>query len=93
MTAAGLRLVAAGKKSGEWQKARVRERTTMAPRDLAAALAGNAAARSCFEGFAASYRKLYIAWVEDAKRPETRQRRIATVVARSARGQKPGMDM
>ena len=93
MTAAGLRLVAAGKKSGEWQKARVRERTTMVPRDLAAALAGNAVARSCFEGFAASYRKLYIAWVEDAKRPETRQRRIATVVARSARGQKPGIDM
>ncbi len=93
MTEAGLRLVEAGKKSGEWRKARVRERTTSIPKDLAAALAGNAVARSCFEGFAPSYRKTYIAWVEDAKRPETRQRRIATVVARSARGRKPGIDM
>ncbi len=93
MTEAGRRLVAAGKKSGQWQKARVRERTTAVPEDLAAALARNASARSLFEGFAPSYRKLYVAWVEDAKRPETRRRRIATVVARAAQGRKPGIDM
>ena len=92
MTEAGLLMVEAGKKSGQWQKARLRERTTV-PKDLAAALAANAAARSFFGGLAPSYRKLYVAWLEDAKRPETRQRRIATVVARSARGQKPGIDM
>jgi uncharacterized protein YdeI (YjbR/CyaY-like superfamily) len=93
MTEAGLLAVAAGKKSGQWQKARALARTTALPKDLALALESNPAARSFFAGLAPSYRKLYVAWVEDAKRPQTRQRRVATVLARAARGRKPGIDM
>ena len=37
-----------------------------------------------------SYRNNYIHWIEDAKREETRARRVAQVVERAARGLKPG---
>ncbi|MBN1610847.1 MAG: YdeI/OmpD-associated family protein [Polyangiaceae bacterium] len=36
---------------------------------------------------------MYVAWVLTAKRAETRARRIQTVVSRSARGVKPGIDL
>lgn len=93
MTEAGLALVAAAKASGEWQRAAERERTDVVPDDLAAALARNRKAHDAFAAFAPGYRKLYIAWVQDAKRPETRQRRVRTVVERSAAGRKPGIDL
>jgi uncharacterized protein YdeI (YjbR/CyaY-like superfamily) len=35
-----------------------------------------------------SYRKLVLYWIADAKRPETRARRIADLIARSARGER-----
>ncbi|WP_342315576.1 YdeI/OmpD-associated family protein [Lysobacter sp. FW306-1B-D06B] len=47
------------------------------PDDLAAGLRGNAKARATFEGFAPSYRRDYIEWIVEAKREDTRQRRLA----------------
>jgi uncharacterized protein YdeI (YjbR/CyaY-like superfamily) len=38
-------------------------------------------ARRFFESLATFYRKGYIRWIEQAKRPETRDRRIAETVA------------
>jgi Bacteriocin-protection, YdeI or OmpD-Associated/Domain of unknown function (DUF1905) len=62
------------------------ERTVEVPRDLARAL--KAAERRTFDGMAYSHRKEYVLWVEDAKRPETRARRIEQVRAKLAeRGQ------
>jgi uncharacterized protein YdeI (YjbR/CyaY-like superfamily) len=90
MTAAGLALVQAAKDSGEWDRATQRERTTEVPADLEAALRRNGRARQNFHGLAPSHRKMYIAWIVDAKREKTRQRRIREVVARAARNLKPG---
>jgi Bacteriocin-protection, YdeI or OmpD-Associated/Domain of unknown function (DUF1905) len=50
------------------------------PPDLAEALAGDDAARKTFEGFSYSHRKQYVDWIEEAKREETRLRRIEKAV-------------
>lgn len=52
---------------------------TVAP-DLTAALDGDAAARRFFDGLSYSHRREYVEWIEEATRPETRQRRIAKAV-------------
>lgn len=50
------------------------------PADLGKALAGKAAARKYFDGLTPGYRREYIEWVVQAKRPETRLQRIETTV-------------
>lgn len=56
------------------------------PSDLAAALKKNARARATFEAFSPSHRREYIEWIEEAKRPETRAKRIATTLKWLAEG-------
>jgi uncharacterized protein YdeI (YjbR/CyaY-like superfamily) len=56
------------------------------PPDLAEALRAHDAARATFEGFPPSHRRDYIEWIEDAKRDETRRRRLATAIAWLAEG-------
>ena len=50
------------------------------PPDLAAALAADGAARTTFEALAPSHRKEWVRWIEEAKKPETRTRRLARTV-------------
>jgi hypothetical protein len=50
------------------------------PSDLAEALAGEAQARKNFERLSYSHRKEYVDWIEEAKRDETRRRRIEKTV-------------
>jgi hypothetical protein len=47
------------------------------PEALASALAGDSAASAAFDALAYTHRKEYARWVEEAKRDETRQRRVA----------------
>jgi len=47
------------------------------PEALADALAKDAAARAAFDGLAYTHRKEYARWIEEAKRDETRERRVA----------------
>lgn len=49
--------------------------------DLAAAIEAVPTARRHFESLATFYRNGFVRWVEQAKRPETRARRIDEVVA------------
>jgi hypothetical protein len=53
------------------------ERTVEVPEALATALAGDQPAREAFDGLAYTHRKEYARWVDEAKREETRQRRVA----------------
>ncbi len=46
------------------------------PEDLAAALAGEPGLQARFDALAASHRRQYVDWVVEAKRPQTRQRRV-----------------
>ncbi|MGF1549783.1 MAG: YdeI/OmpD-associated family protein [Sphingomonadaceae bacterium] len=58
------------------------------PGDLRAALDAEPAAAATFESFAPSHRREYVEWVIEAKRSETRARRIAQAVALMAEGKK-----
>jgi uncharacterized protein YdeI (YjbR/CyaY-like superfamily) len=58
------------------------------PPDLEAAFAGNAAARATFEGFPASARRDYLDWLADAKRAETRAKRLDQTVEWLAEGKR-----
>jgi hypothetical protein len=50
------------------------------PDDLAAALGTDPALRARFDALAFTHRKEFARWVAEAKRPETRQRRIAQAI-------------
>jgi uncharacterized protein YdeI (YjbR/CyaY-like superfamily) len=58
------------------------------PPEFAAALAGNPAAKATLEGFAPSHRREYVEWIAEAKRPETRAKRIAQAIEWLAEGKK-----
>lgn len=55
-------------------------RTVEVPDDLATALSQKPGARAAFDAAAPSKRKEFVRQVEDAKTPETRERRIAKIV-------------
>jgi len=52
-------------------------RVVEVPDDLSAALAGDAEAAAAFERLAYTHRREYVIWITDAKKPETRARRVA----------------
>lgn len=58
------------------------ERTVEVPDDLAAALDADPAVRAAFDALAYSHRKEHVRAVLDAKKPETRARRIEAAVAK-----------
>ena len=82
-------LVEEAKRRGTWDQA-ASGRLDVTPPDLEAALAGVPAALARWKTWAPTHRRQYVYWVLDAKRPETRARRIADVVRRAAAGLRPG---
>lgn len=58
------------------------------PEDLTAALRANAPASATFEAFPPSCRREYVDWVTEAKRPETRAKRVAQAVEWMAEGKR-----
>ena len=89
MTPAGMALVEEAKRRGTWDDA-TSGRLEVTPPDLEAALAEVPVAQGHWSAWAPSHRRQYIYWVLDAKRPETRARRVADVVRRAAAGIRPG---
>lgn len=57
-------------------------RTVEVPADLAAALASEPGAAKAFEALSYTNRREYVRWIEEAKRTETRDRRVETTVNR-----------
>jgi hypothetical protein len=56
------------------------------PDALAAALADDDAARAAYEALAFTHRKEFARWVAEAKRPETRDRRVAETLTMLSEG-------
>jgi len=56
------------------------------PADLAAALRGNPRAAETYSAFSPSHKREYIEWISEAKRPETRARRVAQTVGQLSAG-------
>lgn len=74
LVAKAVALIESGVKAPQMKK----PRTEMAiPDDFAAALPRNAAASASFDSFSPSKRRDYLEWISDAKRPDTRAKRIA----------------
>src|SRR5436305_10691454 len=61
------------------------------PAYIEAALRENGVAWTNFTHLAPSYRRLYVGWIENAKREETRRRRLAEAVGRLERNEKLGL--
>lgn len=58
------------------------------PADLLTLLDQSAEASAFFGGLAPSHRKAYIQWIEEAKRPETREARVRKTIEKLTQGQK-----
>jgi uncharacterized protein YdeI (YjbR/CyaY-like superfamily) len=54
--------------------------------DIEEALRSNTAALSTFEGLPPSHKREYLNWIDEAKREDTRRRRIAGMIERLTSG-------
>jgi uncharacterized protein YdeI (YjbR/CyaY-like superfamily) len=61
-------------------------RTVRVPSHLRAALKEDPAVAKAFAALSFTHRREYVEWVEEAKRPKTRSRRIAGTVRARPRG-------
>jgi hypothetical protein len=66
----------------------VEPRQVAIPQDLSAALAGHPQALAFFMGLSYTHQKEYVRWIGEARRPETRQARIARTVDNLSQGKK-----
>lgn len=84
---AGLAAIEAAKASGAWTALDDVENLVV-PDDLAAAFAAHPGAAKHWEAFPPSVRRAILVWILDAKRPETRARRIAETASEAAAGRR-----
>jgi len=89
MRPAGLREVERAKADGRWDAAYDAPSTAQVPDDLLRELGKNERARKFFETLDGRNRYAILYQIQDAKRPETRARRIAKYVAMLAEQEKP----
>ena len=86
MRPAGLDQVRSAQADGRWDAAYESQAAATVPPDFAAALAANPSAEAFFATLTGARRYAFLYRIADAKRPETRARRIATFVAVLAEG-------
>ena len=89
MKAAGLKEVEAAKKDGRWKAAYASQAQIKVPTDLTKALARVPKAKRFFAALDAKNRYAILFQIEDAKKPETRARRIKKFVQMCREGVKP----
>jgi len=87
MRPAGLAQVEAARADGRWEAAYAGPASATVPADLRAALDANPPAAAFFATLRGANRYAILYRVQDAKRPETRARRIARFVAMLERGE------
>lgn len=88
MKPAGLAAVEAAKADGRWDAAYASPSRMTVPEDLEAALRRNPAAEEAFRSLDSRNRYAILYRIHDAKKPETRTRRIEKFVDMLARGEK-----
>lgn len=89
MQPAGLAAVQAAKANGRWERAYAGSATIEVPDDLRAALAEDGRAAATFAELSAQNRYAILYRIGEARRSETRARRIADFVAALAAGKTP----
>ncbi|MBD2490040.1 YdeI family protein [Aulosira sp. FACHB-615] len=88
MTEFGLAKIADAKEDGSWTSLDAIE-ALIIPLDLQQALAANSWANLNFAAFSNSTKKNILFWIENAKRPETRLKRIEQTVTSAAQNRNP----
>jgi len=88
MRPAGLAEVEAAKADGRWDAAYVGQRAATVPDDLQRELDRNEAARDFFARLDSANRYAILYRLQEAKKPETRERRLRKFIAMLARGEK-----
>ena len=76
MQAAGREQIDLAQRDGRWESAYDSHRTATVPEDLQQALDENPRARDFFATLGSQRRYTILYWIQDAKKPETRARRI-----------------
>lgn len=66
----------------------VEERVITVPADLKRAFKSEEEAKAAFEKLSYTHKREYVMWIEEAKREETRQRRIAKTIEMLKQGRK-----
>lgn len=82
MTSAGLEMIADARTHGQWDAAFVREDTSQIPPELAEALSRDPKAEQAFQELTESKKKQYLHWLLSARRSETKEKRIRTILDR-----------
>lgn len=88
MRPAGLAEVEAAKADGRWEAAYEGQRTAEVPPDLRRELDAHPAARKFFDSLDGANRYAIVYRLDEAKKPETRERRLHKFVAMLERGEK-----
>lgn len=88
MRSAGLAEVEAAKTDGRWEAAYAGQRTARVPEDLQRELEANPAAGDFFAQLDSANRYAIVYRLDEAKKPETRERRLRKFIAMLERGEK-----
>ena len=88
MRAPGLRAIEVARANGRWEKAYEGPREMTVPEDFEKALKKNSKARKFFETLNSKNRYAVLYRIQDARKPETRARRIESFIAMLAEGKK-----
>jgi uncharacterized protein YdeI (YjbR/CyaY-like superfamily) len=91
MTEAGMSKIREAKESGEWFKQPAKRETLVIPAFMQDTLAKNKKAFAYFNGLADSYKRQYVAWVSNAKRDDTRNKRLAEAITLLEQNMKLGL--
>lgn len=88
MMPAGLSKIEAARQNGSWDTLNASDALEMPP-ELTAALAANVLAQQNFASFPPSAKRQILQYLNSAKRPETRQKRVEQIVALAAENKRP----
>jgi uncharacterized protein YdeI (YjbR/CyaY-like superfamily) len=83
MTPAGMEKIETAKQNGMWTAYDSVE-ALIVPDDLQSAFSANPTAEQHFNAFSNSSKKIILRWIESAKKPETRQKRVEETVRLAA---------
>jgi uncharacterized protein YdeI (YjbR/CyaY-like superfamily) len=87
MHPAGLAAIALAKKNGSWKALNDMDNLKY-PKELAQAFNKNKKAKSNFDAFPPSAKKIILFWIQSAKTPETRNKRIKETVSKATKNER-----
>ena len=91
MTEFGEQKIKAAKRLGNWNNITMPQLSFKMDAEFEDALGRNPKARIYFESLAQTYQKQYMGWIEVAKRPETKKKRIKESIFLLEKGEKLGL--